>query len=151
MRESFAVSARRAALVLIAAAGLAALLLVGCSQSDPAPQSGLPSWADQDAVTAQAREVAEEAVARDWPALAERFADGGVTAEQLDKSLSEVFDSLGSMDEYADATYMQGESKGRSYATVLQDAKFQNGEGEFRISFFEDGSMAGFYFVKAKA
>ena len=151
LRESSFVSARCVALAVLAAAGLAVLLLAGCSKSDPAPQSGLPSWADQAAVTAQAREVVEEAVARDWPALAERFADGGVTPEQLDKSLSETFDSLGGMQEYADATYLQGESKGRSYATILQDVKFQNGEGEFRISFFEDGSLAGFYFVKEQA
>ena len=151
MHESKLAVSRRATLLMLAAVGLAVLLLAGCSKSDPAAQSGLPPWIDEDAITAQSHEVVEEAVARDWPKVAERFADGGVSAEQLDKSLSEAFDSLGDMDEYAGATYMQGESKGRSYATILQDVKFQNGEGEFRISFFEDGSLAGFYFVKAEA
>lgn len=151
MKESPRVSTRRVVLVMLVAVGLVVLVLAGCSKSDPPSQNGLPPWISEAAIASQSQEVIEEAVARDWSTLAERFADGGVSAEQLDKSLSEVFDDLGSIEENTSAAYMQGESKGRPYATILQDVKFQNGEGQFRISFFEDGSLAGFYFVKAKA
>ncbi len=149
MRHQVEAHPVRLLFVLVAAALLAVACLAACSKSDPAPAKGLPSWASESTVTAQAKQVAETSVARDFQQVAGLFADGGVTADQLDQSLSETFDQLGAVSEYGDPTFLQGESKGRSYATVLLPATFENGSGEFRISFFEDGKLAGYYFVKS--
>lgn len=135
--------------LMLAVIGIAFTCLAGCSKADPPVQEGLPSWIGEDAIAVHADEVIDDALARNYAAVADRFADEGVTAEQLDKSLSETFVQLGTFKDYTDASYLQGESKGRPYATISQGVAFENGNGEFRISFFEDGSLAGFYFVKA--
>ena len=144
-------AARRTAAVLAATAALAlaCVLTSGCSQADQQVQKGLPEWTDEAAVTAQAHEVVDEFNARDYGALAARYQDEAVTADQLQQNLATTQDEYGALVAYGDASFLQGESLGRSYATVIQKADYEGGAAEFRISFFEDGSLAGFYFLKA--
>ncbi len=133
-------------LVIIA---LAISFLSGCSEADEPVEEGLPHWISEDQIVSQMEEVVDDFNARDYEAISALFADESVTAEDLESSLSTVQDEYGSFVSYGDAVFLQGESRGRSYATVIQDAVYENGTAEFRISFFEDGSLAGFYFLKA--
>ena len=134
----------------LAAALLTCVLLTACSQPDAQVEKGLPSWATEEGVTVWAHEVVDEFNARDYEALAARYQDAGVTADQLSQNLSAAQDEYGAFVEYGDKTFLHGESKGRSYATVIEQASYENGSAEFRVSFFVDGSLAGFYFLKAK-
>lgn len=113
---------RLAVALTLAAALLACALLTACSQPDAQVEKGLPSWATEEGVTVWAHEVVAEFNARDYEALAARYQDAGVTAEQLSQNLSAAQDEYGAFVEYGDKTFLHGESKGRSYATVIEQA-----------------------------
>ena len=84
-----------AAAVLVAA--LAVLCLAGCgsSASDENYREGLPAWADEAAVTAQAREVIDLVNARDFDEVAARWDDKNATAEKLEQGLGGALDQFG--------------------------------------------------------
>lgn len=138
----------RGALVLaLAALAVACVATLGCSRADKQVEQGLPAWTDEEGILAWAHVAADEFNERDYQAVADRFSDKGVTADQIKEGLEETQDAYGAFTGYGEASFLQGESKGRSYATVVQKAHYENGTGEFRISFFEDGTLAGFYFL----
>ncbi len=129
------------------------LVVVGslqtCSQSDKAVEEGLPTWAEQTQIDAWTQEVIDDFNNRDYQAIADRYADGSVTAEQLSENLSSIQDELGAYTGMGTTQYLNGTSNGRPYATDISQVSFENGEGEFRISFFDDGSLAAFYFLRS--
>lgn len=138
--------------VLVAAmlaTAVLALALAGCgtpvSEVDKSVKEGLPAWADEAAVTAQAFEVIEDVNARDFKAVAERWNDAAITAEKLEQSIGAGLDKLGAFKGYGDVSFLQGDADGRSYATVVQVVEYENAEDPVRVSFYEDGSMAGFF------
>lgn len=141
-------------IILIVIVVFAILLVVGgslqtCSQSDKAVEEGLPSWAKQEKIQTWTQEVIDDFNARDYEAIASRYADGSVTAEQLSENLSTTQDELGAYTGSGTTQYLNGTSNGRSYVTDITQATFEHGEGEFRISFFDDGSLAAFYFLRS--
>ena len=79
-------------------AALAVLCLAGCgsSASDENYREGLPAWADEAAVTEQAREIIELVNARDFDEVAARWDDGNATAEKLEQGLGGALDQFGS-------------------------------------------------------
>ncbi|RDB61801.1 hypothetical protein C1878_10370 [Gordonibacter sp. 28C] len=137
-----------AAAMLLAA--LAMLCLAGCgsSSSDENFQEGLPAWADEAAITAQAREVVDLVNERAFDELAARWDDPNVNAEKLEQGLAPALDQFGAFKDFADVKYGQSESGDRSAATVIQRADFENGKAQFNVSFYEDGSLAGLYVYK---
>ena len=74
-----------AAAVLVAA--LAVLCLAGCgsSASDENYREGLPAWADEAAVTAQAREVIDLVNARDFDEVAAQMCIRDRSLEDMEK------------------------------------------------------------------
>lgn len=129
------------------------LVVVGsvqtCSQSDKAVEEGLPSWAEQEQIQTWTQEVIDDFNNRDYEAIASRYADGSVTANQLSENLSPIQDELGAYNGIGTTQYLNGTSNGRPYATDISQVSFEHGEGEFRLSFFDDGSLAAFYFLRS--
>lgn len=136
------------AIVLVGLALGLVILLAGCSKADQQVSEGLPAWIDETTSTAQAHEVTDQFNERNYEAVVARYVGTEVTVEQFHENFDELLNEYGAFKEYGDASFLQGESKGRSYATIIQKATYENGLGEFRVSFFEDGSLAGFYFLK---
>ena len=128
-------------------AALAVLCLAGCgsSASDENYREGLPAWADEAAVTEQAREIIELVNARDFDEVAARWDDG-----KLEQGLGGALDQFGSFEGFADVRYGQSEPGGRSAATVVQRADYENQKAQFNVSFYEDGSLAGLYVYKVE-
>ena len=139
-----------AAAVLVAA--LAVLCLAGCgsSASDENYREGLPAWADEAAVTAQAREVIDLVNARDFDEVAARWDDKNATAEKLEQGLGGALDQFGAFEGFTDVKYGQSEPAGRSAVTVIQRADYENQKAQFNVSFYEDGSLAGLYVHKVE-
>ena len=133
-------------------AALAVLCLAGCgsSASDENYREGLPAWADEAAVTEQAREIIELVNARDFDEVAARWDDGNATAEKLEQGLGGALDQFGSFEGFADGRYGQSEPGGRSAATVVQRADYEQQKAQFNVSFYEDGSLAGLYVYKVE-
>ena len=46
--------------------------------------------------------------------------------------------------------YGQSEPGGRSAATVVQRADYEQQKAQFNVSFYEDGSLAGLYVYKVE-
>ncbi|CAK7044326.1 MAG: hypothetical protein MEEGG_00719 [Eggerthella lenta] len=61
------------------------------------------------------------------------------------QNLSAARDEYGAFVEYGDKTFLHGESRVARMQPLSSKASYENGSAEFRISFFEDGSLAGFY------
>ena len=133
-------------------AALAVLCLAGCgsSASDENYREGLPAWADEAAVTEQARAVNALVNAREFDEVAARWDDGNATAEKLEQGLGGALDQFGSFEGFADVRYGQSEPGGRSAATVVQRADYENQKAQFNVSFYEDGSLAGLYVYKVE-
>lgn len=136
-------------LALAALAAVAVLALAGCSggaaQQGGSVQAGLPDWADKEALAAQAHEVAEHALEHDWDAVLEGSALSGVTAEDMAAACDAVIDNAGEFESFADSAFMQGEEGGRQYAAVLQRVECADATLQFTLSFYEDGTLCGFY------
>ncbi|MBC2890430.1 DUF3887 domain-containing protein [Gordonibacter massiliensis (ex Traore et al. 2017)] len=134
-----------AAVVLVAALAMLGLASCGSSSSDENFQEGLPAWADEAAITEQAREIVDLVNARDFGEVAARWDDENVSAEKLEQSLGAALDQFGAFEGFADAKYGQSEPDGRSAATVIQRVDYEKQKAQFNVSFYEDGSLAGLY------
>ncbi len=94
--------------------------LAGCSGGGSGLSEGVPEWADEAAVVQDAQAVIEDFSARDYAAVAAKGQTVGLTADQL-------------------------QGAGAEFVTVVQMADYENGTAQYTISFYEDGSLAGFY------
>ena len=147
---------KRLLIVALLAAVTLMLGLAGCGSGDTEGREaqqdveGLPAWADEAAVTAQAREVIDLVNARDFDEVAARWDDKNATAEKLEQGLGGALDQFGAFEGFTDVKYGQSEPAGRSAVTVIQRADYENQKAQFNVSFYEDGSLAGLYVYKVE-
>ncbi len=119
------------------------------SSADTAPQAGLPDWADEDALTQQARSLIERYNARDYGAVAQACAALGVTEDDWAEASDPLLDQLGAFQGYGDVAFMHADDgTGTVYATVVQAATYENATMQFTVSYYEDGSVCGFYILQ---
>ena len=108
----------------------------------------LPDWADTEVLDTQARAVIDTMNALDYEGVAALYDNPEVTADIFESS-GETISAMGAFTGYGDAVYVGGKAQdGQEYATVIQVADYENGKLTFTVSFFEDGTLAGF-FMKA--
>ena len=147
---------KRLLIVALLAAVTLMLGLAGCGSGDTEGREaqqdveGLPAWADEAAVTEQAREVIELVNARDFDEVAARWDDGNAIAEKLEQGLGGALDQFGAFEGFTDVKYGQSEPAGRSAVTVIQRADYENQKAQYNVSFYEDGSLAGLYVYKVE-
>ncbi len=139
---------RRAAAVAVALMMTAALCVAaGCSKADKPLEEGVPQWASEPALREWTAQAIDEFNEGDYAAIAEALVDGTMTAEQLEEDSAPEQEKLGAFEALGDVEYYNGESLGRPYVCAVQEATYENGAAQFRISFFEDGKLAAFYFL----
>lgn len=133
-----------AALAAVAIA-VAGVLLAGCAGNGSLSE-GLPEWGDEAALTEQAQALVSDYSARDYEAVAQRCAGLGLSAADFAESGDAMLDTLGEFASFADAAYMTGaDDEGRAYAVVIQVADYASGSAQYTVSFYEDGTVCGFY------
>lgn len=125
---------------------LVAGLLVGCSKSDASLREGAPQWASEITLSEWTVAVVNDFNEGNFQAITDALVDSDLTADDLKNQSEEALNKLGTFEAFGDAKYYTGESLGRPYSCVIQQTDYENGTAEFRISFFEDGKLAGFYF-----
>ena len=119
--------------------------LAGCSGGSGLSE-GVPEWADEAAVVQDAQAVIEDFSARDYDSVAAKGQTVGLTADQLQGAGDAVLDALGALSGFGDSACMTGaDGAGAEFVTVVQMADYENGTAQYTISFYEDGSLAGFY------
>lgn len=120
-------------------------MLVGCGGGS-ALNDGLPEWADEAAIVQETQTVVEDFNARDYAAIAAKAEGIGLTADQLQSAGDAMLDNLGEFSDFGDVAFLNGDDgSGNIYATVIQIANYSNGNAQYTISFYEDGSLAGFF------
>lgn len=136
----------------IAAMGAAAFLVLAAAGCTPEPtgnaglQNGLPDWADADELVEQTRSLIELYSGRNFEGVAQACPALGLTAEDYASTGDKAIDQLGSLEGYGDHAFMQGaDQTGRAYAVVVQIADYANGKAQYTVSFYEDGTVCGFY------
>ena len=102
----------RGALALaLAALAVACVATLGCSRADKQVEQGLPAWTDEEGILAWAHVAADEFNERDYQAVADRFSDKGVTADQIKEGLEETQDAYGAFTGYGEASFLQGRAR----------------------------------------
>ena len=135
------------AVVVLAAVAIAiaGVLLAGCAGSGSLSE-GLPEWGDEAALTEQAQDLMSDYSARDYEAVAQRCAGLGLSASDFAESGDAMLDTLGEFSSFADTVYMTGaDDEGHAYAVVIQMADYASGSAQYTVSFYEDGTVCGFY------
>lgn len=122
-------------------------VLGGCSKSDASLQEGAPQWASEITLAEWTETVVDDFNDGNFQAIAGALVDSDMTADDLKSQFQEPLDKLGTFEAFGEAKFYTGESLGRPYSCVIQQTDYENGTAEFRISFFEDGKLAGFYFL----
>lgn len=125
---------------------VSACMCVGCSKSDASLEEGAPEWASEITLSEWTATVIQDFNEGNYQAIADSLVDGDITADSLREQSQEILNELGTFEAYEEAQYYTGESLGRPYSCVIQETRYENGTAQFRISFFEDGKLAGFYF-----
>ncbi len=119
------------------AAGL--VLLTACGAAP------LPDWADEETLTQQAQSVIDQMNAGDYAGIAALYNNPEVTAETFAPG-GETVTAMGAFTGYGDAACLGGKTQeGQEYGTVIQVADYENGKLTYTVSFFEDGTLAGFF------
>lgn len=128
--------------ILLSVLFLGLLVLTACGGSP------LPDWAGEETLQKQGEEVIDMMNAQDYEGIAALYNNPEVTADTFAQS-GEAVTALGAFTGYGDASYVGGKTDdGQAYGTVIQVANYEGGKLTYTISFFEDGTLAGF-FVRA--
>lgn len=135
------------AVALVAVALACSLALGACSKSDASLQEGIPQWASEITLSEWTETVIDDFNEGNYSVIADMLVDSDVTAQSLQEQSQGTLDKLGTFEGFGDASFYTGESLGRPYTCVIQQTEYENGTAEFRISFFENGKLAGFYFL----
>ena len=133
-----------AAAVLVAA--LAVLCLAGCgsSASDENYREGLPAWADEAAVTEQARDAIDLFVARDYDGLAALFGEPAPAASDFEKA-ARAAEDVGGFESYGDVSFAHYDGGADGVAAiVVQQAHCENDDLVYSVGIAEDGRLVGF-------
>lgn len=129
--------------VLVSVIALIALMTLASCGSNK-----LPEWADTDTLTENAQILIDTLNRFDYEGVAEIYNNPAVTAATFEES-GELVSGMGTFTDYGAASFFTGKTdSGQEYVKVIQIANYEHGKLTFTISFFEDGSVAGFY-VKA--
>lgn len=133
-----------AALAAVAIA-MAGVLIAGCAGGGSLSE-GLPEWGDEAALAEQAQALVTDYSARDYEAVSQRCAGLGLSAAAFAESGDAMLDTLGEFSSFSDTVYMTGaDDEGRAYAVVIQMADYASGSAQYTVSFYEDGTVCGFY------
>lgn len=105
----------------------------------------LPDWADTDALTEKARVMIDTLNAYDYEGVAALYDDPAVDASTFEAA-GELIEEAGAFVDYGQTAFTTGTADdGRDYVCVIQIANYENEKYAFTVSYFEDGSVAGFY------
>ena len=141
---------KRLLLVAMLAAAVLALCLAGCSSGGAADREapkdveGLPAWADEAAVTAQARDAIDLFVAGDYEGLAALFGDPVPAASDFEKAARAAQD-IGAFESYGDVSFAHYDGGASGVAAlVVQLAHCENDDLVYSVGIAEDGKLVGF-------
>ena len=133
------------ACLAVAAALAMCVIFAGCAGGGNV-EEGLPAWGDEAKLAEQAQALIDDYSARDYEAAAEACAGIGLTVDQLAETGDSMLDGLGAFESFGDAAYLKGaDDAGKEYATVVQLANYAQGTAQYTVSFYEDGSVCGFF------
>ena len=142
---------KRILLAAVMAAAVLVLGLAGCSsQSEPSKEDqesiqGLPAWADEGAITEQARSAIDLFTAGDYEGLVALFGDPKPDVSAFKKA-AETIDGVGDFGLYGEVSYghFETESDGTA-AIVTQLAQCRNGQLIYSVGLAENGKLVGFH------
>ena len=117
------------------------LPLFGCGGG----RTSLPSWANEEQLTQQARKVIELVNDREFDEVAGMFSSGVLTGDQLEASLSELLDSFGEFKSFGAFRLETVIENGVVYVQVLQVANYTNKSVTYRVVFEEGGILSGLW------
>lgn len=113
--------------------------LIGCSGSSA------PDWANEEELVAKAQTIIDALNAQDLEEVTTLYDNPEITAETFADS-GQLVKEMGDFEKYGEYTIEGGKTDdGQEYARVIQTATYKEGTLIFTVSFFEDGSVAGFY------
>ena len=141
---------KRLVLVALLAAVTLMLGLVGCSSGDAAggkaqeDVEGLPVWADEAAVTEQARDAIDLFVARDYDGLAALFGEPAPAASDFEKAARAAGDGGGFASYGAGSVAHYAGGADGVAAIVVQQAHCENDDLVYSVGIAEDGRLVGF-------
>lgn len=127
-----------------------ALCLAGCQSASSVPpagstaEAGLPDWADEDAVKAEALEVIEEFADGDYDAVVSRFDNPEVKAADFERAAATI-EGVGDFRFYSDVTFARYETESDGTAAVVaQTADYVNGKLMYSVGIAESGKLTAF-------
>ena len=127
-----------------------ALCLAGCQSASSVPpagstaEAGLPDWADEDAVKAEALEVIEEFADGDYDAVVARFDNPEVKAADFERAAATI-EGVGDFRFYSDVTFARYETESDGTAAVVaQTADYVNGKLMYSVGIAESGKLTAF-------
>ena len=127
-----------------------ALCLAGCQSASSVPpagstaEAGLPDWADEDAVKAEALEVIEEFADGDYDAVVARFDNPEVKAADFERAAATI-EGVGDFRFYSDVTVARYETESDGTAAVVaQTADYVNGKLMYSVGIAESGKLTAF-------
>ena len=133
----------------IAAIALASAMmfstLTGCFDYSPM-QDSVPEWANETELAQSAHDLIEGFNAGDYETIAELGKGVGLTKGHTKDAAESVLPELGAIKSYSDTTFASDIDRwGEPYAIVFQTVEYENGSIEYTVSFYEDGTLAGFF------
>lgn len=106
--------------------------------------NNLPAWTDTDVLTQKARTMIDTLNTLDYDGVAEIYNNPAVDASTFEAS-GEIIETYGAFESYGDVSYVADKTEdGIEFVRVIQIANYEEGKLTFTVSFFEDGSVAGF-------
>lgn len=124
--------------------------LAGCQSASSVPpagstaEAGLPDWADEDAVKAEALEVIEEFADGDYDAVVARFDNPEVKAADFERAAATI-EGVGDFRFYSDVTFARYETESDGTAAVVaQTADYVNGKLMYSVGIAESGKLTAF-------
>lgn len=137
-KEAYFSMKKRTGILFALAVALVSFVLVSCGAKAPA-------WADEAKFSGLAEGVVDTFNGGDLDAVATAFGTQDVTADMFTTSYTTV-QGYGAFDSFGDATFTGGKDKsGTEYVTVILPAQYANGKATFTVSFYEDGTLCGFF------
>ena len=120
-------------------------MLTGCFDSDTM-QDGAPEWTNETELAQNASELIEAFNTGNYDIIAELGKGVGLTKGHTKEAAESVLPELGAIKSYGDFIFAHDEDyRERPYAIVFQTVEYENGSIEYTVSFYEDGTLAGFF------
>ena len=105
----------------------------------------LPEWADTEALTEKAHVLIDTMNDLDYEGVAEIYNNPAVDASTFEAN-GEIIKGVGAFEDYGDVSFTSGKTDdGKEFVRVIQIVNYENGKLAYTASFFEDGTVAGFF------